>query len=237
MSLQRYSTDAASRRIALGLAVSGLLVIAATTLYPIPTQAGLSTRTPLLCLLCGPQGGQDVVLNFFLFLPFAVGLRLLGWPWLRVAAVSGLISFTVEALQFSVITGRDASLSDLLANTAGGSFGPALAPLLRDAVNPSPRSARAFLLGGAAALLAAQGLSAWLLSPGTIPGQLGSRWANPAAGLYPFFGQVRSVHVDDVPMPAFAAVPDSASVRERLNRGSVSLELEATTGPAATDRR
>ncbi len=237
MSLHLHSNDVASRRIGLGLAVPGLLVILVATLYPIPNQAIFSAATPLLCLLCGQLGGQDVVLNLLLFVPFAIGLRLLGWPWIRIVGVSALLSFTVEALQFFVIPGRDASLSDLLANTAGGALGATLAPALRQAANPSPGSAARRLLGGAAVLLAIQGLSAWLLSPASPPGKLSSRWANAAPGGFPFFGKVRSVRLNGAPMPAFGAVPDSAAARDRLDDGSFALDLELTSGAGATDRR
>ena len=101
------------------LSALGLVAIAILTLRPVPTQAAASASTPLLCLVCGSNGGADVFLNLLLFAPLGVGLRLAGWRWRSVVATAALVSFAVELLQFTVVTGRDASLSDLVTNTTG----------------------------------------------------------------------------------------------------------------------
>ncbi|HET7241044.1 MAG TPA: VanZ family protein, partial [Gemmatimonadales bacterium] len=62
---------------------------------------------------------MDVFLNLLLFVPLGAGLRLAGWRWRSVVLGAALVSFTVELLQYTVVTGRDASLSDLLTNTTG----------------------------------------------------------------------------------------------------------------------
>ena len=90
------------------LSALGLVAIAILTLRPIPTQAAaaLSSSTPLLCLVCGSNGGVDVFLNLLLFAPLGVGLRLAGWRWRSVVATAALVSFAVELLQFTVVTGQ-----------------------------------------------------------------------------------------------------------------------------------
>jgi hypothetical protein len=222
-----------SRAAGLGLALCGFLLIAASTLYPLPHQAIASAATPLLCLVCGEEGGQDVILNLCLFVPFAVGLRLWGWPWIRVALASGLLSFTVESLQFFV-PGRDPSLSDLLTNTTGGALAAALTPVLRRSIDATSPDTRLLFLG-VFFWLTIQGLSAWLLSPWTPDGEMWSGWAR-VPGRIPFLGRVQSVRLDGTPMPNNAPVPHSAELRGRLNQGSVDLELEGTSG-APKDRR
>ena len=116
------------------LAWAGLAAILAATLYPEPTMVDRVKLTPLLCLICGENGGTDVILNLLLFMPFAIGLRLSGWSWKRVAVACAVLSFSVELCQYLGIPGRDASLSDLLTNTTGGSAAAAAAPLVRDAL-------------------------------------------------------------------------------------------------------
>jgi hypothetical protein len=218
----------------LWLALAGFLLIAFATLYPLPSQALSSAATPLLCLVCGQEGGQDVVLNFFLFAPFAVGLRLAGWPWIRVVLISGLVSFSVESLQALAIPGRDASLSDLLTNTSGGAFAASLPKLVGRSIHPTPHSTR-WLLLGAAFWLAVQTLSAWLLSPWTRDGEMGSGWAHLSPGPTPFNGRLHSVRLAGVPMPADAPVPNEKQVREAFDRGLVSLELDGTSGAPPKD--
>ena len=75
----------------------------------------------------------------------------------------GLLSFTVELLQFLVVPGRDASLSDLLTNTTSGAIGATLGGILPGMVAPRPRGARGLLAGGIALpllLLGASGVAA-----------------------------------------------------------------------------
>ena len=217
------------------LAVGGLLLIALLTLYPLPGQKYASAATPVFCLVCGQEGGQDVVLNLLLFTPFGVGLRLMGLPWSRVALVCGLVSLSVESLQYFVIPGRDASLSDLLTNTTGGALGAAVAPFLRRSIDPTHRSPRLPYLG-ACAWLGVQGLSAWLLSPWLPSGEMRSGWAHRAADRRPFHGQVNRVQLQGVPMPADAPVPNGVEIRAALEDGEVSLELEGTSGVPSEDR-
>src|SRR5688500_13671473 len=97
--------------------------MALLTLSPSPSDIASAVKTPLTCLVCGDRGGVDVLLNLLLFIPLGVGLRMAGWP-IPVAAIAALLlSLTVESLQSFVVVGRDASLSDLIFNTAGAALG------------------------------------------------------------------------------------------------------------------
>jgi hypothetical protein len=118
------------------IGIGGILI---TTLYPSPDNAKEAALTPLWCLVCGSDGGADVLLNIFLFIPFAIGLRLSGLSWRRVIGISALVSLAVEILQLEVVPGRDASLSDLLTNTSGSAVGAIAAPLIPAALGAGPR--------------------------------------------------------------------------------------------------
>ena len=111
------------QRLGLALALAGLAFVLVATLTPLSDPRGAAAATPLLCLVCGDQGGADVVDNLLLFLPLAIGLRLSGQSWRRTVLAAFLISFNVELLQYWLIPGRDTSLSDLLTNTASGAIG------------------------------------------------------------------------------------------------------------------
>jgi uncharacterized membrane protein YdcZ (DUF606 family) len=114
------------RRIGLLLTGFGLLLIAVTTLIPLPQQAAASQSTPLWCLVCGENGGVDVLNNLLLFVPLGVGLTLLELRVRSVVLAGILISFAVESLQYLGIPGRDPSLSDLVTNTTGSWLGAVL---------------------------------------------------------------------------------------------------------------
>ena len=77
------------RRVGRGLALAGLALVAVATLTPASDPRHLELSTPLWCLVCGDEGGADVVANLLLFLPLAIGLRLSGWSWRRTVANRG----------------------------------------------------------------------------------------------------------------------------------------------------
>jgi VanZ like family len=212
------------------LAAAGLLFIARATLTPSADPNGLTLTTPLWCIVCGDNGGADIVANLLLSVPFAVGLRLAGASWRRTVLVSAALSLTVELLQLVAIPGRDASLSDLLTNTTSGAIGAAIAPRLPAALRPSRTQAGRLLAGGAIAWLAALGLSAWLLTPSLQDGVLRSGWAGEARGRDIFFGEVGALQLEGLPMPKNAVPPDSAALRRRLERGRFSLVAQANSG-------
>lgn len=218
----------------LGLAGLGFILIA--TLTPVSDPRGLALLTPLFCLVCGDQGGADVVANLLLFLPLAVGLRLQGASWTRVVLLSFLLSLTVELLQLRLVPGRDASLSDLVSNTASGVIGATLGSALPGWVTPSAARAQALLAAGLALALGLLALWAWLLMPLMPEGHLISRWAHEAPGRDVFDGRVRSVRLDALPMPANGPPPDSAGRRRRLDAGQFDLDVDVVSGRPVRDR-
>ena len=205
------------------------------TLSPIAGQARASETTPLLCLVCGNKGGVDVLLNLLLFAPFAVGLRLAGWRWPRIVAVAALVSFSVEFLQFTVIPGRDASLSDLLANTTGAGVWAALAPRWRQLVIPSPRAASLLLAVWAVLWIGSLAATVWLQHPHTLRGPLRNRWPETAMPEPAFDGRVLEARVNGVTMPREDTPLDRAAIRRSIDRGEMMVEVRAMSGRPTED--
>ena len=220
------------RLLGLLLAVSGSAAIFGLTLFPNPGQAVFSARTPLLCLVCGDQGGADVVLNLLLFTPLATGLRLLGWSWRRVVAVSASLSFTVECLQYYVVAGRDASLSDLLTNTTGAAIAPRLGRLLA----PDQALARRLFFGSVALWLGVLTLSAIVMMPWEPSGRLRNDCTRSVGKDDTFSGTVQSVVLNGVLLPCDGELPGAPPLREALGRGEVTLDVVAISG-SPTGRR
>ena len=94
-------------------------MILAVTLTPMPHQAAQVALTGPFCLACGDGGGADFVLNIALFLPLGAALAAAGLRARTVVLLGLALSAGVELLQFSVIPGRDATVGDVVANTAG----------------------------------------------------------------------------------------------------------------------
>jgi hypothetical protein len=212
------------------IGVLGAALVLIATLTPVRDLRGTALATPLLCLVCGDYGGADIAGNLLLFLPLSLGLRLSGQSWGRTVLMCGLLSFTVEFLQLRVVSGRDASLSDLLTNTTSAALGATLGGILPRMVAPRPREAAGFLAGGIAVLLSLLAGSAWLLTPWMPDRPLSSSWAHIAPGFDVFAGGVEAVHLNGAPMPPDGPPADSAALRRRLGAGSFALETDVVSG-------
>jgi hypothetical protein len=225
-----------SRELGAVLAGVGLLAILVLTQFPNPRPAGVADSTPLLCLVCGESGGADVALNLLLFMPLGAGLALLGWPWRRVIALCALLSLGVETLQFAVDTGRDASLSDLLTNTASGALGAALARHLDLLLAPAPL-ARRLSLAAAAAWLGILVFTALSLRPWAPAGRL---W-NYCTASFPtgehFSGTARAMTLNGVGLSCDQEVPHGGQIRRELRRDEVRLQTVAVAGHSSPGRR
>jgi hypothetical protein len=220
------------------LAGAGLLAILVLTLFPNPRQAGVADLTPLLCLVCGEAGGADVALNLLLFTPMAAGLALLGWPWGRVVAACAVLSLAVETTQYFPLTGRDASLSDLLTNTAGGAVAAALVPRLHLLFAPGPVPARRLSLAAGLAWLTMLAFTALAMQPWAPFGKL---W-NSCTRSYPtaevFAGTARSMVLNGVALTCDQRVESGRDLRRALRRGEViTLETVAIAGEPRWKRR
>jgi VanZ like family len=224
-----------ARRLGAVVASVGLLAILVLTLIPNPRQASVADETPLLCLVCGESGGADVVLNLLLFIPLGVGLALLGRSWARVVALCALLSLGVETLQYAAHIGRDASLSDLLTNTASGAVGAVLVRRLDLLLAPGPLPARRLSLGAAAAWLAILSLTAISMHPWAPAGRL----RNFCTASYPtsesFSGTARTMTLNAVALSCDQEVP-RGEIRREIRRGQVLLETVVEAGGSSDGR-
>ncbi|MGI8510476.1 MAG: VanZ family protein [Gemmatimonadaceae bacterium] len=116
------------------MATVGALAIAGLTL--LPSGSGAEQTSPL-CVICGPAGGVDFTLNLLLYVPFGAGLGAMALRWRNAAGVVFIVSLGIELLQIGVISGRDASLGDLVANTLGGIIGIWIGSRWRSLAYPS----------------------------------------------------------------------------------------------------
>jgi hypothetical protein len=212
------------------VAAAGLLFICGTTLVPRPEQTIFSSATPFFCLVCGDLGMIDVILNLILFMPFGFGLAWAGVRFRRVVAAGFAVTFFVEAMQFSIITGRDSSLSDLVTNSAGAAAGALLAIILPTLLRPQPAQARWLVRGGALALTAVLAATSWAMTP-SLPRTI--YWGQQAPALThlkPFLGRVLTARLGGENLPeGRLGARASDTVRTRLTEGD---QLEAEAVPA-----
>ncbi len=166
------------------------LVIAALTLRSAPNAAELVALTPWWCVACGEAGAADLFQNVLLFLPLGLAWRGWGWRLGTTAGIALLATVAIEATQALALSGRDAALGDVMANTAGAVVGWWVAPLLLRLRHGDPtvaRRAAAAALGVFALQLLA---AAWLLDPASADQAAQQRIARSPDAEGPRYGGV-----------------------------------------------
>ena len=216
------------RRLGLFLTGLGAALIAGQTLVPQARMTGYGP-SPRLGFSYDDLAGIDVLLNFLLFVPFGMGLRLSGASRKRAATIAALLSGVIELLQASVVTGRYSSVRDLLMNTLGALAGALLVDGWRRLAFPSPAVARRLCLLGAACWLLMSAGEAALLERALPPTIWYGQWA--PEGVFParFTGQLLAVRLDSLELPG-RRLPDANRVRAALLQDRWTLTVEATTG-------
>ena len=205
------------------------MAIAIVTLYPTPDDMARVERASFWCLACGELGLVDVLLNVLLFVPYGAALFLLGMPWRKAFILILASTITIELLQLKVVSGREASLSDILTNSLGGSAGFFLARNWRRVASPVPEESQ-WLMGAAlGAWLGVQAFAAWGLHTELPRSLYYGQWAPALAQFDQFTGTVHRVELGQMRLPD-GPIADSADLRRALLRESSSLRVNAVSG-------
>jgi hypothetical protein len=184
-------TRANTSLLALALALATILAL---TLWPL---SGASYDGFSTCLTCGDGIARDAVLNVLLFLPLGAALALVGVGIRGAVAASLAVSVVVEVLQWGIVPGREAAVTDLLTNTVGGGLGALLMANRHRLASPGGRDARALVCAAGALWTILIGFATWGLAPDA-----------PATPQY--WGQ----HVHD--LPGFALL-NARVIQARIN--------------------
>jgi glycopeptide antibiotics resistance protein len=216
------------RRAGWYIVAASLVVIVVATLQP---EAGRS-ETASFCLICGPNGGVDAILNFLLFLPLGIGLAMSGTPWRRAIVALACCSALIEMAQLYFIAGRNAALGDFLTNSIGGAVGFLIARTARVWGRPTPRVALRLVLGWALWWLALQTIVSFAFTP-AFPnsfyyGQIAHSFRNMAT----FEGKVLAADIGGTPIPD-SLLPNSQALRERLGHAAAVRLVVIPAGPTS----
>jgi hypothetical protein len=224
----RAHTPQARSRAGALVTVLGIALIARMTLSAAPP----GPPAPRWCLVCGPQGVQDTVLNVLLFLPLGVGLGLLRIGARRGVALAFALSAAVELLQLRLVTGRDTSIGDLLANTGGAGVGVTLSRAWRAWLVPTPSAGRRLAAAALGAWLALLAFTGWALLP-SIPAAdvYYGQWARPFTHYARFPGRVLAASLDGIAIPDDRIAPDEP-LRAALSSSEAALRARVVDGGA-----
>jgi len=202
-----------------GFALVALSVAAIAWLTLGPAHAESSPIGSHLCVVCGADGGVDVLLNTLLFVPLGVGLGLSGsCPWKAVLMCFAL-SLSIETAQAFIVRGRAATLSDILTNTTGGAIGFWSARTAWTWLVPSRNEAAWLAAIWGSIWLLIQIVSSYSLSPSLPASQYYGNTAHERGPRAMFHGQVDSARIGTIPIPN-GAFADSRSIRQLISNGA-----------------
>ena len=213
------------------LALASFLVIARLTLFPVLNVEWEPFRW---CRSCGAVDAADVLRNVLLFVPFGMGLALSGLSVARALSIGAGTALAAELLQFSVIRGRDATVTDLLSNATGAVVGVLLAHGRGLLLRPTSAQARRvawWASGAATAIVLGAGLG---LRPRLLPAPIVVRHTSPEPPEW-YQGRLLDVRVAGRAAPREAPL-EAAWVRRALATPALTLSMR-TTVPAATITR
>lgn len=213
-------------RLASIAALAWVSVIAALTLRSDhnPSAVAGAAADHWYCVLCGTAGVADFLLNVGLFFPLGIALRTAGVR--RASAWSTMVVFTlaIEFTQAHFLVGRDGTLGDVLANSAGGILGWQALPAVRSAIAPTPRFARRAVPALLLAMLACWLATAAAFTPAVASTTLVARLAAERAGHDRYRGTVASATFDG------AAVRDGAENLAPKTSDTLSIGVDMTPG-------
>lgn len=214
----------AARRSWWTIAAVWLMVILWVTLRSAPDQAARAMELPWYCVLCGEAGVADFILNLLLFVPLGVAAHALRLPQWRGFAFAVALTVVIETIQGMFLVGRDGSLGDVLANSAGAVLGWLLYPGLMQLGRPSHAFARA----GVGVVLGLSAVTWFTTGIGLRPalsmaapwvGQLQHKW--PGHDAFPGTinaAEINGVAVPNDPLDLPAMLRDSVELRITLTR-------------------
>jgi hypothetical protein len=201
-------------RFGLALAGAMLVVVFGLTLTPAP---GTPTSTNFWTFAGGEFGAVDVVANVALFVPLGFALSLVArrrWPAVALCVATTVV---VELLQVHVVVGRDASFSDLVANSVGGWIGVEIAANRRRLFHPQPSTAVRLSLVWCALFTAVGAATSWALRPAFVPRSLWVQWLPPRPNYEPFTGELVAFDLEGIELPSGFPSP-SLGIDEKLMR-------------------
>ena len=209
------------------------MVVIVLTLRPGETASG---RDFSWCIGCGELGTLDVLLNIALFVPFGAAFALRHSRAARAIAwatgASLLLSVAIELSQLLIVRGRDPSLSDIVANTLGGSVG-AIVTVLRPRVGGASQLAWRRLTWSCVLLSAGLlAFGAWAVGLDVPREPYYVQWEPQRPRYAPFPGQLSTLSVNGLTLkPGDVVLP--TRLPPSFFDGRIALEASIKSGAAA----
>lgn len=203
------------------LLILSTAVIALATL--LPGNGGASDG----CILCGHRALSDFLSNIVLFAPFGFGLALRRQSLLSTALAGALFSLAIEVAQLSLISGRDANISDLIANSLGAVAGWGLGDR-RHWWMRAGRNHRCLTITAATLALLLMGLG--LFTPSLPATTYYMQWTPRFEHMGVYKGKVLSTRIGPLEMAGGQRITQTDSVRRMLFKKPLQISATADLG-------
>jgi hypothetical protein len=171
----------------------------------------------------------DFLANVALFVPFGVAVAANGRTAGRSALWGAMLSIVIEACQWRLVPGRDASLGDLLANTSGAFLGATITQYRRTLLWPDLSAARRLAVAWAVMVVTLAFLASLALRPAVPEYRFWSQWTPVRGGYAPFEGELRGLSLSGMDIPV-GVMLDPLTAPAAYAAGG--LEVEAIVVPA-----
>jgi hypothetical protein len=180
---------------------------------------------------------RDFILNLLLLAPVGAGLRWYGWRPSRILGLVAALSCGIELLQFALPIGRNASIADVVANTAGAGVAAWVAPRLTWALGASGIAARWLSATALAGWIAQASVTAWALQRDVpVAPEYWGQWAHVFGDTERLNGEVTAFTIQGHAVPD-DSVPNTEVLRTVLAGDTVRVnvavnDLEPSVGRA-----
>jgi hypothetical protein len=200
--------------------------IAALTLTPSGDQSGGGGWA---CIFCSTYALSDAILNILLFVPLGIALRWTRLSAVQAVAVGFMITVGVESAQVFMIPGRDASLGDIITNTAGTGVGYVLAANAGRILHPLREHASRMSLAYALFVVGVVSGTGILLKPSFTDAAYYGQWTPNLGHLEWYRGTVLDARIGPYPLPS-SLLEHTDSIRGMWLSGAP-IEIRAVAGP------
>jgi len=214
-------------------AVAWLAIIAWFTLGPGDPR---EQAAQIFCLRCGRFWLTDIIANVLLFVPLGVALAISGLRPHRILLVGASVSCGIEIWQFLGVTGRDATLIDVVTNSIGALLGALCTPLLQSSLKPDRLRARSLLTTAAVVVAVMSLLLAPVLGPTQSKRSLYLQ-IEPELDALPSARSVSDVVLNGQRLLSDGRIPSALDPREAFGRGHISLSAAVHATPADPERK
>lgn len=177
------------------------------------------------CVICGERGLSDLVSNILLFAPFGFALARRGHPAVMTAAIGALFSLSIELAQLSIITGRDANIGDLVANSLGATAGWSIGRHRLWWLRKENSARRCIALTAATLGLLIAGLA--LFIPSLPEAAYYMQWTARFGNMGVYEGEVLSTRIGTLDIPGNQRIERTDSVRRMLFTRPIAITATA----------